>query len=252
MTSWSYYSLILVLPFSFFWLDNTWSIFLAQFTVVEILSKKPECLPSKAVVPKLVGIRTNFVEDSSSTDQGWGAVWGWFKFITFIALLLLHQLHLRSLGIRSQRLGIPALKHIWSPCPCHRTKFSLLSQASSRFVTWPDSLISPLTSFLWISHSGPYSVLNNILRLHHGGLALLLFSASYCSRSLPSSLPCFIHVYSQMSSQGDLLSLHYLRCMIPAHNPPFPYLGFLLWSLPDFVIFISLFLFSSKSSIASY
>ena len=153
-------------------------------------------------------------------------------------LLLLYQHHLRSLGIRSQRLGIPALKHIWSPSPCHRTKFSLLSQASSLFcdlawfsdLTSHQFLISHLALILswthWVSTVGP---------LH------LLFSASALPRSLPSSLPCFIHVYSQMSSQRDLLSLHYLKCMIPAHNPPFPYLGFLLWSLPDFVIFISLF-----------
>ena len=37
---------------------------------------------------------------------------GWFKRIYYaFYLLLLHQLHLRSSGIRSQRLGTPALEH---------------------------------------------------------------------------------------------------------------------------------------------
>ena len=51
-----------------------------------------------------------------SRDQGVGRmVWGWFKGITFMCssfLLLLHQLHLGSLGIRSWRLGTP-----WQPTP---------------------------------------------------------------------------------------------------------------------------------------
>ena len=39
-----------------------------------------------------------------------GVVSGWFRHITFIVhLLLLHQLHLRPSGIRSWRLGTPAL-----------------------------------------------------------------------------------------------------------------------------------------------
>ena len=171
---------------------------------------------------------------------------GWFgddssllHLLCTLFLLLLHQLHLRSSGIRSQTFGIPALKHIWSPSPCHRTKFSLLSQASSLFcdVVWFSDLISH--QFL-ISHLA-LIILSWTHCVSTMGPLHLLFSASALPRSLPSSLPCFIHVYSQVSSQRDLLSLHYLKCMIPAHNPPFPYLGFLLWSLPDFVIFISPF-----------
>ena len=46
-------------PLFLFWLDNTWSIFYAQFTVVEILSKS-QSASSKAVVPKLFGIRDQF------------------------------------------------------------------------------------------------------------------------------------------------------------------------------------------------
>ena len=59
---------------------------------------------------------TGFVEDSFSTDQGGG----WFQddsnalhllYITLtLFLLLLHHLHLRSSGIRSWRLGTPALE----------------------------------------------------------------------------------------------------------------------------------------------
>ena len=53
------------------------------------------------------------MEDNFSMDQG---VWGWFQdysntlhLLCTLFLLLLHQLHLRSSGIRSQRLGIPVL-----------------------------------------------------------------------------------------------------------------------------------------------
>ena len=45
-------------------------------------------------------------------EEGGGIVWGWFKCFTLLRilflLLLLHQLHLRLSGIRSQRSGTPA------------------------------------------------------------------------------------------------------------------------------------------------
>ena len=40
----------------------------------------------------------------------WGMVFGWFKSITFTVHILLHELHLRSSGIRSWRLGTPVLE----------------------------------------------------------------------------------------------------------------------------------------------
>ena len=49
-------------------------------------------------------------------------IWGRFKCITFIVhfiLLLLHRVHLRSLGIRSQRLGTPVLIDIPLQWPYH-------------------------------------------------------------------------------------------------------------------------------------
>ena len=58
---------------------------------------------------------TGFVEDNFSKDQGRG---GWFRddssalhLLCTLFLLLLHQLHLRSSGIRSSGLGTPALDH---------------------------------------------------------------------------------------------------------------------------------------------
>ena len=55
---------------------------------------------------------TGFVEDDFSTD--WGG--GWFQddssalhLLCTLFLLLLHQFHLRSSGIKSQRLGPPGL-----------------------------------------------------------------------------------------------------------------------------------------------
>ena len=66
-----------------------------------------------AAVPNVFGTRTNFVEDSFFMNQGSE---GWFQdyssslhLLRPLFLLLLHQLHLRSSGIRSQRLGIPAI-----------------------------------------------------------------------------------------------------------------------------------------------
>ena len=54
-----------------------------------------------------------FVEDNSSMEEG-AMVSGWFKCITVLCTpLLLHQLPLRSSGIRSQSLGGPALKEEW-------------------------------------------------------------------------------------------------------------------------------------------
>ena len=39
--------------------------------------------PLKQWSPTFLASGTSFVEDDFSTDQGWGVVWGWFKFITF-------------------------------------------------------------------------------------------------------------------------------------------------------------------------
>ena len=76
--------------------------------------KSPSPLPLKQQSP-FWGSRAGFVEDSFSTS--WGQARGWFGddsrallLLCTLFLLLLHQLHLRSSGIRSQRLGTPALK----------------------------------------------------------------------------------------------------------------------------------------------
>ena len=55
------------------------------------------------------------MEDSGIGDEGGhgGMVSGWFSALHLLCtlfLLLLHQLHLRSSGIRSQRLRTPVLK----------------------------------------------------------------------------------------------------------------------------------------------
>ena len=60
---------------------------------------------------------TCFLEERFSMDHGVG--WGeWsgddsraLQLLRTVCLLLLHQLHLRSSGLRSQRLGTPALDH---------------------------------------------------------------------------------------------------------------------------------------------
>ena len=70
---------------------------------------------SKQWSPTFLASGTNFVEDNFSTDQGRGG--GWFQdasralhLLCTLFLLLSHQCHLRESGIRSQRLGTPALK----------------------------------------------------------------------------------------------------------------------------------------------
>ena len=62
----------------------------------------------RAVVPKLLG--TDFMEGNFSRHRGGG--WFWddsraLRFLCTLSLLLLHQLHLGSSGIRSWRLGTP-------------------------------------------------------------------------------------------------------------------------------------------------
>ena len=53
---------------------------------------------------------TGFMEDNSSTDLEGGCIWddsSAFYLLCTLFLLPLHQLHLRSSGIRSRRLGTP-------------------------------------------------------------------------------------------------------------------------------------------------
>ena len=82
-------------------------------------------------------------------DWGWG--WGWFgddsgDLLCTLFLLLLHPLHLRSPGLRSWRLGTPALTFLTSSDLC----------AHSLPDTWRSSRFSVLGSFLIFWHeNGP-------------------------------------------------------------------------------------------------
>ena len=74
---------------------------------------------SNAVVPNLSGTRVRFGGRQFFHGPG-GDGWGWFwddlnalHLLCTLFLLPLHQLHLRSSGIRSQRLGTPVLKYQW-------------------------------------------------------------------------------------------------------------------------------------------
>ena len=78
--------------------------------------KSPSPLPLKQRSP-FWGSRAGSVEDSFST--GWGQARGWFGdgsrallLLCTLFLLLLHQLHFSSPGIRSQRLGTPAVMYV--------------------------------------------------------------------------------------------------------------------------------------------
>ena len=63
--------------------------------------------------PTFLSPGTGFMEDSFSVDPGgWGCFGDDLRALHVLCtlfLLLLHQLHLKSSGIRSQRLGTPAL-----------------------------------------------------------------------------------------------------------------------------------------------
>ena len=63
--------------------------------------------------PTFLAPGTNFMGDSFSTDWRWGGCFGddssALHLLCTLCLLLFHQLHLRSLGIRSWRLGTPDL-----------------------------------------------------------------------------------------------------------------------------------------------
>ena len=70
--------------------------------------------PLKEWSPTFSAPGTGFVEDNFSRDHC--GLWGWFQddsstlnLLCTLFLLLLNQLHLRSSGIRSQRLGTPDL-----------------------------------------------------------------------------------------------------------------------------------------------
>ena len=72
----------------------------------------PEDLPNPGHSSTLLAPGTSFMEGNVSMDWGVG---GWFQddsnalqLLCTLFLLLLHQLHLRSLGIRFWRLGTPA------------------------------------------------------------------------------------------------------------------------------------------------
>ena len=84
---------------------------------------------SRAAVPILLAPGNSFVEDSVSTDRpAVAGVGEWFLddssllhlLCTLFLILLLHQLHFRSSGIRFWKLGTPALddypSHLISSC----------------------------------------------------------------------------------------------------------------------------------------
>ena len=74
-----------------------------------------EALWSKAVAPNLSSTSKTIFPQIFWFVGGREMVSGWLKCITFIVtlfLLLLHQFHLRSPGIRTQRVETPVLRYI--------------------------------------------------------------------------------------------------------------------------------------------
>ena len=112
---------------SFFLLLGEWneeSHSLPQIYWKEMYIRKSQiiCLFLKAAVPNHFGTRDRFHGGQffHRPGRGGGAVSGWFKCITFIEhfiSIIMTSAHLRSSGIRSQRLETPALKHALGHCP---------------------------------------------------------------------------------------------------------------------------------------
>ena len=76
--------------------------------------------PLRQKSPAFLAPEIHFVGDNFSTNPGWRKGWlpddsSALYLLCIVFLLLLHQLHLRSLGIRSQRLGTPGLQALKRP-----------------------------------------------------------------------------------------------------------------------------------------
>ena len=73
-------------------------------------------VPNVFLVPGTSSAGDNFSMDGGVVGRGEGVVQddsSVFHLSCSLFLLLLHQLHLRSSGIRSQRLGTPGLYYTW-------------------------------------------------------------------------------------------------------------------------------------------
>ena len=113
--------------YSAHWLDHSWSI--VKFWINPFIQKifigylLLPCYMLEQQSPTFLGSGISFMEESFSTDLGEGGRAEWFQddsstlhLLCTLFLLFLYQLHLRSSGIRSWRLGTPALekKPKWS------------------------------------------------------------------------------------------------------------------------------------------
>ena len=96
---------------------------------------------TRTAVPNLPGTRDWFNETVFSMD---GGEWGWFwddssalHLLCTLFLSVLHQFHLRSVGIRSQRLGTPVLwNHLLSSEDTVQVPSDTDSKLSDREYVW--------------------------------------------------------------------------------------------------------------------
>ena len=165
------------------------------------------------------------MEGSFSTDRGWrDGREGWFQddssalplFHTSF-LLLFHQVHLISSGIRSGRLGTPGVKH-WQRtrsvmCSTERDGSSWVWPAFLAVTTWVD-----LTS-MW-SPDLVIQVLFNIRALHLSSLCSLVPAQSGSSPhwSYNTSISAKLHLTSNRSI--SLLPQILNPYMVPSGNVP--------------------------------
>ena len=116
----SVYSLFFILLKMSFWKAKIFSLIKSSLSVhsflVHAFDEKSEKSLSRSKVINLLGWRTGFMEDNVSMDLGVGMVQddsSTLQVLCALFLLILHQLHLRSSGIRSQTLGTPDSDHAY-------------------------------------------------------------------------------------------------------------------------------------------
>ena len=112
MTCHFLWPLSLSIPLSWFFLP---SIFYLTSSTPRDLFQEGRCsvLSLKQQSPTFLAPETSFVEDNFSTDgMGWFGNDSSVLHVLHTVFPLLHELQLRSSGIRSQRLGTPALQDL--------------------------------------------------------------------------------------------------------------------------------------------
>ena len=106
---------------------------------------------SEPAVPNILAPGIGFVEDGFSTDwggDGFRMIEAHYILLCTLFLFLLHQLHFRSSGNRSQRLGTPALNHSFPAVKLQSLAKNILQESPA---VYKDSFIHERFDVLLVS-----------------------------------------------------------------------------------------------------